>query len=125
MTNREKIINHYIEGYNQFDVEKMVTDFDENIIFENISNGETNMLLTGLTAFTKQAREAITYFSTREQTVKSIKHSIDQTEVEISYAAVLAVDFPGGLQKGDRLEMEGKSIFKFQGDKIIKLTDII
>ena len=42
MTNREKIIKNYIDGYNQFDIDKMVFDFDDNIVFENIQNDETN-----------------------------------------------------------------------------------
>ncbi|WP_286965209.1 hypothetical protein [Flavobacterium sp. UBA4854] len=42
MTDKEKIIQNYIEGYNQFDIEKMIADFDESIVFENIQNGETN-----------------------------------------------------------------------------------
>jgi hypothetical protein len=34
------------------------------------------------------------------------------------------MDFPNGLQKGQELDLTGKSIFKFSGDTIIKLTDI-
>ena len=35
MSIREKIIQSYIDGYNQFDIDKMTTDFDETIVFEN------------------------------------------------------------------------------------------
>ncbi|HEX8333984.1 MAG TPA: hypothetical protein VF622_15300 [Segetibacter sp.] len=45
MINREKIIRNYIDGYNEFDVDKMIKDLDEAVTFENISNGQTNMLL--------------------------------------------------------------------------------
>jgi hypothetical protein len=37
MEEREKMIASYIEGYNQFDIERMVRDFSENIVFENRS----------------------------------------------------------------------------------------
>jgi hypothetical protein len=124
MTEREKIIKNYIEGYNQFDVAKMIIDFDNNIVFENIQNGETNMSLKGLEQFRQQANQAKTYFTTRTQTIKSFKHLEMETEIEINYYAVLAMDFPNGLQKGEELNLIGKSVFEFNGSKIIKLTDV-
>ncbi len=124
MTKTEKIISNYIDGYNNFDIQKMIADFDENIVFENSSNGEINMSLTGLTSFKEQAEQAKSYFSERQQTIKSFKHEKEQTEIDIDYYAILAFDFPNGLKKGDELKLKGKSIFKFADDKIIKLTDI-
>jgi hypothetical protein len=124
MINREKIIRNYIDGYNEFDIDKMVKDLDERIMFENISNGETNMLLTGLKAFKEQAEQTKNFFSTRTQTIKSYKHHNDETEIEIDYNAILAIDFPNGLKNGDELKLQGKSVFKFWRDRIIKLTDI-
>ncbi|WP_210461982.1 nuclear transport factor 2 family protein [Rufibacter roseolus] len=124
MTNREEIIRNYIDSYNQFDVDRMVHDFDETIVFENISNGETNLSLTGLQAFKEQAEQAKNYFSSRRQTITSFNHQGNQTEIEIAYSATLATDLPNGLKKGEELNLQGKSIFTFSGDKIIKLTDI-
>lgn len=124
MTTREKAIQNYIDGYNQFDIDKMVSDFDEAIIFENIQGGETNMSLTGLTSFKQQAEQAKTYFSSRTQSIASFKHLENETEIEINYFAILGMDFPNGLKKGQELNLKGKSIFKFSGDKISKLTDI-
>ena len=124
MTEREKIISNYIDGYNKFDIEKMVAAFDNDIQFENIANGETNMSLRGLTSFKTQAEQAKGFFSTRTQTIKSYKHQNDQTEIEIDYHTILATDLPGGLKKGDALKLQGKSIFKFSADRIIKVTDI-
>jgi hypothetical protein len=121
---KEKVIKDYVDAYNNFDINKMVADLDENIIFENISNGETNMSLIGLTSFKEQAQQAINYFSTRRQTIKSFKHDKEQTEIAIDYYAILAFDLPNGLKKGDELKLQGKSIFKFADDKIIRLTDI-
>lgn len=124
MTTREEIIQNYIDGYNQFNVDKMVSDLDDNVVFENIQNDETNMSLSGLEAFREQADQALNYFSTRKQTITSFKHSDSETEIEIEYYAVLAMDFPNGLKSGQELNLTGKSIFKFLDDKIVKLTDI-
>lgn len=124
MTNRERIIINYIEGYNQFDINKMVSDFDEDIIFENIQNGETNMSLIGLYAFRQQAEQAKMYFTERTQTINSFVHINDTSEIEIDYKAIIAMDFPNGLKKGQLLELSGKSIFEFSANKIISLKDI-
>ena len=121
---REKIIKDYINAYNNFDIEKMLTHLDEQIKFENISNGVTNMTLTDLNSFREQAEQAKKIFTTRKQTIKSWTHQDNLTEIEIEYNAVLAIDLPNGLKKDDILNLEGKSIFKFSGLKIIELIDI-
>jgi hypothetical protein len=124
MNYREKIIQNYIDGYNKFDIDKMVTDFDNAIVFENIQNGEKNMSITGLEEFRQQAEKGTTYFTERTQTIKSYKHSDNSTEIEIDYHAVLSMDFPNGLKKGQVIQLSGKSIFVFAGDRITKLTDM-
>lgn len=120
---REIIIQNYIDGYNEFDVKKMTCDFDDNIVFKNIQNNVVNMTLNGISEFKQQAEQPKTYFINRRQQIISIKHDKDTSEIEINYTATLATDFPNGLKKGDKLELNGKSIFIFQGDKIIQITD--
>jgi hypothetical protein len=124
MKQREQIINYYIIAYNNFDVNGMVANMDPSIKFENISNGAVNMTLNGLPAFIEQAEQANAIFISRQQTIKSFKHTANQTEIDIAYRAVLAIDLPNGMKKGDELNLAGKSIFKFLGDKITELTDI-
>jgi hypothetical protein len=121
---KELIIQNYITGYNSFDIDKMVRDLDPSIKFENISGGQSNMILTGLADFRMQAEQTKNLFSRRTQSVLSFNHNDDCTEVEIDYNAVLAADFPNGLKEGDEINLKGKSIFKFKEKKVIELTDI-
>jgi hypothetical protein len=121
---KEEIVKNYVEAYSNFDVDNMIANFDENVVFKNVLNNETNMLLTGIAAFKQQAEQAKAYFKTREQRIKSIKHSGHAVEIEIDYHAVLAIDLPNGLKAGEVLNLSGKSVFLFEGDKVIKLTDI-
>ncbi|MCK8143311.1 nuclear transport factor 2 family protein [Flavobacterium sp. I-SCBP12n] len=121
---REKIIQNYIDGYNEFDIEKMVRDLDDEIVFQNIQDKEMNMTLNGINAFKQQAEQAKSYFENRQQRITSTKHIDDKTEIEIEYSAVLGMDFPNGLKKGQQLEIKGKSIFVFKDNKISELTDI-
>ena len=102
----------------------MFADFASTIVFENIQNGVTNLSLAGLTAFREQAEQAKVYFSERTQTIQSFKHDEHTTEIEISYHAILGMDFSNGLKKGQELNLLGKSIFTFEDGKIIKILDI-
>jgi hypothetical protein len=124
MIQRENVIRNYIDGYNQFDINKMLIDFHDDIQFENIENGICNLKLYGLSAFKAQAEKAATIFVTRKQTPLIFHHRDDETETHIDYHAVLAIDLPNGMKKGEELRMQGRSIFKFSDNKIVELTDI-
>jgi hypothetical protein len=121
---KELIIQNYIAGYNSFDIDKMARDLDPSIKFENISGGQSNMILTGLADFRRHAEQAKNLFSRRTQSILSFNHKDNCTEVEIDYNAVLAADFPNGLKGGDEINLKGKSIFKFKENRVIELTGI-
>lgn len=122
---RELVIRNYINAYNAFDVPGMVKDMDPSLLFENISDRKVNMSLHGIESFKKQAEQALQYFSSRNQLILSIRHEKKQSIVEISYEAQLAMDFPNGLKKNDKIQFNGQSIFRFaQNNRIIHLTDI-
>jgi hypothetical protein len=123
-TQRERIIQDYIDAYNHFDIEKMIANLNEAIQFKNIANSVTNMTLTGLDLFKEQAENAKHLFSKRTQAVGSFIHRDNETEIDVSFHAILATDLPNGLKQGDKLNIQGRSIFRFAGDRIIELTDI-
>lgn len=125
MKNREQIIKAYIEAYNKFDIGQMISNLDQNIVFENIQDGKVTLSISGIENFEKQAQEATNYFSARKQTITSFHHEDHKSEIEIDYAATLAIDLPNGLKKGDELKLKGKSLFEFSNNnKIQRLTDI-
>ncbi|WP_158859242.1 nuclear transport factor 2 family protein [Lunatibacter salilacus] len=124
MRQREKTIEEYIAAYNTFAVQKMIENFSDEIVFENIQAGEVTMRLEGLKAFEKQAEEVKGLFSERQQTIIKIIHREAETEIEINYFGVIAKDLPNGMKKGQEIKLKGKSIFEFKGSKIVKLIDI-
>lgn len=113
LNDRTEKVFRYVEAYNQMDVEDMITDFYDEIVFQSIMNGEQTMELEGIDEFKKQAIEALSYFSEREQSIVSITHTQGSTEIVINYRAIAALDFPNGLKKGDEINLEGKSVFEF------------
>lgn len=120
---RKSIIENYIAAYNGFDVEGMLKDLDEQVVFENYSDGKLNLQIQGIEAFQKQAESAKAYFKNREQQVMNWTFADDTVEVELRYTAVLAMDFPSGLKAGEKIHMEGQSFFTFQGKRVMKIED--
>lgn len=123
MNCKESIIKNYINFYNNFDIDGMLGTLDENIVFENVSNGEVNIVLNGIDEFRTQAEQSKSLFSNRKQTITAITDTDEQTTIEIAYHATLATDLPNGMKKGDELNLTGRSVFKFAGDKIIYIRD--
>ena len=91
---REGIIKNYIEGYNEGNVAKMTAHFHEAVVFRNIQDKTTNLILHGIEAFRRQATSAPAFFASRKQEITAIKHANDYTEVCIHYSAVLNADLP-------------------------------
>lgn len=119
-----KIIESYIESYNRFDVAGMLLDADPEITFDNVSNGKVTLRTNGIDELRKQAEESKAYFIERRQVIKEMKFGVGVVEAVVDFSGVLAADFPGGLRAGDKLELRGRSIFKFRDDMIIGITDI-
>ena len=120
----EKTIRDYIRAYNAFDVEGMMATVHEKIRFENIAAGQVNLIILGKEEFRKQAEKAVEIFREREQKITRLKVEGDRAEADIRYTGMLAADLPNGLKAGDRISLEGKSLFWFRDGRIIELKDV-
>ena len=119
-----EIIQDYVKAYNNFDVQGMIKNLHEDVIFKNISNNEVNLITNGKLAFEEQALQAKQYFKTRQQSITNIVFTNEIAEISIEYKGIIAFDLPNGLKENDKIELQGKSIFRFTDDKIIEITDI-
>lgn len=125
MEQREKIIKAYVQAYNDKDVNGMLQDMAEEVVFENVSGGTITLSIKGLADLRVQAEQVLPVFAERKQIIRSFSHADTQTTIAIDYHAVLAIDLPNGLKKGDTLALTGQSVFKFSPEgKITQLTDI-
>ncbi|GAB7086927.1 nuclear transport factor 2 family protein [Marinifilum fragile] len=123
MKNLQKVIENYIQAYNQFDIEGMLTDLHEDVVFENISEGILTLRTEGIDEFHTQAEKAMNCFSQREQIIRNWDIQLDKVVIDIDYKATLATDLPSGMKQGDILEISGQSEFVFEEDKIIRIVD--
>lgn len=120
----KRIIDEYIRAYNKFDVENMIKDVHEDIVFRNVANGEVNLELKGKEALKNQAEQAVNLFKKRKMKIEKQKCENDIIENKIDFTGILAVDIPDGPKAGEIIKLEGKSVFKFEKGKIISIEDI-
>lgn len=123
-TKHHKLVEEYIQAYNNLDPEGMVKNMHPELVFENRHAGSVDMYLEGKDAFLQQAKLAITFFSSRCQTVLKWEYpDEDSLRISLAYEAITAMDFPNGPKKGERLELKGFSTFRFKDGLIIYLLD--
>ncbi|WP_026461263.1 nuclear transport factor 2 family protein [Adhaeribacter aquaticus] len=120
---KKQIVESYVNAYNNFDIDGMTKNLDENIVFENVSDGKVDLRTEGLKSFREQAESAKQYFKQRKQTIESWEFRDSIAMINIDYKAILAIDLPNGLNSGDTLELKGKSEFEFEDGKIKRITD--
>lgn len=120
----KRVINEYIKAYNDFNVDNMLQNIHEEVIFRNIAKGEVNLELIGKNELKKQAEEAVNLFEERKMKITAQKIESNTLKNKIDFKGILALDMPDGHKKGEIIELKGKSLFKFKGNKIILIEDI-
>ena len=121
---QRNIIEKYVNGYNTYDIEAMMSVIHTEIEFVNLSGGEVNTTASGIDEFRSLAEEAINLFSSRKQTIMDFKETDDQAAIEVEYEAVLAKDLPNGMKAGETLRLNGLSEFTFRDGKIFRIVDM-
>lgn len=119
----KEVVRKYVEAYNSFNVNDIIKLLHDDILFRNISNGEVDTETKGMQEFRELAEKSSRNFSSRHQTIINFAALEDQVEVQIEYEGVLAVDLPNGLKKGEKLQLQGKSLFGFKDGKISLIED--
>lgn len=123
MKKQEELIKTYVDGYNTFNMKKMLLPLHSKIVFENYSKDELTMRLEGIKAFKKQAKKGFEMFSKRRREILSLEHQEDRVVALTSYTATLKVDLGDQMKKGQVMSISGKSIFYFQEDRMSKIED--
>ncbi len=119
-----EIIEGFVGAYNRFDIEGMLLNVSLDVIFENKSGDRVDLHTEGIGELRRQAEDSRLFFVRRKQAITGMRFRDDEAEVDIVFSGTLAIDLPGGIRAGDKIEFKDKSIFRFMDDKIIALTDI-
>jgi len=120
---QKSLIERFIRAYNNFDIDGMVALLHPECSFQNISGGQINASAKGIAQFREMAEKSKSLFSSRNQTITSYQAEGETVTVEIDFGGVLRTDLPNGLKAGERIQLKGNSVFKFQDGLIYQLTD--
>jgi hypothetical protein len=121
----KKIIENYIDAYNNFDMNRMLENMSDNVIFQNISDGEINLETSSKMELMTQMIRTRDLFSERTQTINSIEEESGEYIVDIHFKGTWAIDMPpAGVEEGDISEMECESRFQIENGQIVRLIDV-
>jgi ketosteroid isomerase-like protein len=126
MTDQEKraLIDRYLDAYNSFDVEAMMSTVHPDVEFENVAGGVTNASASGADGFRQLAEQAAKLFASRRQTVTAFDPSGAGASVGVDYEGVLASDLPNGMRAGETVRLVGRSEFEFADGLISRIRDV-
>jgi hypothetical protein len=119
----KNIIDKYIQAYNSFNVESMLSLMHPDIEFKNFSGENINMSTNGIKELQTVAIQAKTLFKSRNQTILKYNFIKDTASIEVDFEGILNRNIPNGPKAGEKLKMKGKSVFKFKDSKIVSLFD--
>lgn len=118
------MIRRYLDAYNGFDVDALVACLTDDVVFENVSDGQTNARTQGRAAFEGLARQGASAFSAREQRVTNCVAAGMRAALRVSYHATVAADLPNGWTAGQVLALEGTSFFVLRDGLIAEVVDV-
>lgn len=124
----EHLIRRYIAAYNRMDVPGMMALLHDVIVFENVSSTNGITATSGKADFEVLARQSLSVFRGRRQTIRSLTLGERTAAVEIDYEAVLNIDLPTGwnaepLKAGETMQLRGVTMFAFSDGKIARISD--
>jgi ketosteroid isomerase-like protein len=118
------LVDQYLAAYNDMDIPRMLATVHPDVEFKNISQGKVNVATYGIKELQALAEQSKSLFSERKQIISSFETADNSAVASITFCAVVAIDLPNGVKKGEVLNLKGRSEFTFKDGKIFQITDI-
>lgn len=123
---KRDLIVRYLQAYNCFDLDGMISTLSQNIEFENVRKGMSESSSKGIPAFSELTSKAALVFSQRNQTILELEEKEDSVRIHVAYEATLASDlYMNDLdyKKGDTFQYDSFCEFFFDEAKICRIKD--
>ncbi|HRN76210.1 nuclear transport factor 2 family protein [Ottowia sp.] len=116
-------VDRYLAAYIGFDVPALLAMLSEDVCFETYANDRLTASARGIAEYEALARSSGALFSERSQALRSLSLWSDRGMAVIDFRGTLARDIPDGPPAGTVLELTARSEFRFQGDRITRITN--
>ncbi len=120
---QRRLINAYLDAYNEMDVEGMLKVLHPEVEFKNFTGDEVTATTSGIDEFKALAEQTRDLFTSRNQTLVNFRRENDNAIIDIVFEGVLEKDLPNGLEAGQLLRLEGTSEFSFRDGLIDRIID--
>jgi len=120
----KEIVQKYINAYNNFDIETMVSLMHNDCIYEGKTKGIQSFCIKGKHSFRQINMLSKNNYTFRKQVIEGFIESMNKVEVNLYFKAILAVDVSELGKKGEEIAFETKSVFEFKNGLIYKLTNL-
>ncbi|WP_043528205.1 nuclear transport factor 2 family protein [Litchfieldella xinjiangensis] len=125
MENEKRVlIDHYLDAYNAFDIDRMLAVMHDRIEFSYVLNGQRSARALGKEQFRRLAEHSRTLFSSRHFEVLRYRLDDEPAAVDMDFEGVMAFDLPDGPQKGETLALESRMEFDFSDGCICRIIEI-
>lgn len=124
---KRDLIVRYLQAYNCFDLDGMVSTLSDNIEFENVRKGKSESKSVGLAAFSELTSKAALVFSQRKQTILALEEKEQTVCIDVAYEATLPADLcmnDETHKTGDTLKLNSRCEFSFEDGRICRIRDI-
>lgn len=124
---KRDLIVRYLQAYNCFDLDGMLTTLSDEIEIENVRKGKLESATKGIAAFSELTSKAALVFSQRTQTILELDEQEQMMCINVNYEATLAADLymnEADHKKGDTLILNSRCEFTFEENKISRIREI-
>ncbi len=118
-----ELVNKFINAYNSYDVDAMLSLIHPEISFRNVFRGRVDVQAVGREEFKKFALRSARLFAERRQEIISLLVIQDRVIAEIKYHAIVAHNSSEGFKKGTSIDIDGKSEYSFRDGLISTILD--
>ncbi len=119
-SNAERMLENWASAWSSHDVEKVVSLFTEDCVYEDVTLGVVNRGTTELETFARATFEAFPDFKIQ---LTSSFVAGNWAGAEWAMSATHKGNLPGLPATGKRFSIRGATIYEFQGNKIRRNSD--
>ena len=120
----KEIVQKYINAYNKFDIDGMISLMHIDCTFEMIHDNKITLKTYGKSDFRQLCILSKNNYKYRKQIIESFKEENNKVEVNLYFKATLAIDIPDLGKKDEKISFETKTIFELKNNAIYKITNI-
>src|SRR5262249_41282958 len=123
MTEVAAVVKHYVDCYNDNNVEGMLACCADDIVFETVTNPGGAMRLTGKNEMREVIEATTRAFRERRHEVISMIVDGQRVAAETMFSGVAATELGQSVRAGELVSIRGATIFELRDNRLARICD--